>query len=61
MNRLYLLIPSVGDAGPDAAYLKQLGSIDNEGIISILTRIVQSMDLIEGEDFELFYDNDYLT
>ena len=60
MNRLYLLIPSVGDAGTDAAYLKQLGSIDNEGIISILTRIVQSMDLIEGEDFELFYDNDYL-
>lgn len=60
MNRLYLLIPSVGDAGPDAAYLKQVGSIDNEVIISILTRIVQSMDLIKGEDFELFYDNDYL-
>ena len=60
MNRLYLLIPSVGDAGPDAAYLKQVESVDNEDIIPILTRIVQSMDLIKGEDFELFYDNDYL-
>ena len=63
MNRLFLLIPSVGndDAGPDAAYLKQVGRIGNEETISILRRIVQSMDLIEGEDFELFYDNDYLN
>ena len=46
MNRLYLLIPSVGDAGPDATYLKQVGNIDNEEIISILKRIVQSMGVI---------------
>lgn len=60
MNRLYLLIPSVGDAGPDATYLKQVGSIDNEEIISILKRIVQSMDLIKEEDFEMFYDEKFL-
>ena len=62
MNRLFLLIPSVGDddAGPDAAYLKQVGRIDNEETISILRRIVRSMDLIEGENFEMFYDDKYL-
>ena len=62
MNRLFLLIPSVGDedAGPDAAYLKQVGMIDSEETISILRRIVQSMALVEGEDFEMFYDDKYL-
>lgn len=62
MNRLFLLIPSVGDedAGPDAAYLKQVGRIDSEETISILRRIVQSMALVEGEDFEMFYDDKYL-
>ena len=58
MNRLFLLIPSVGDedSNPDAAYLKQVGRIDNEETISILKRIVQSMKLVEGEVFEMFYD-----
>ena len=62
MNRLFLLIPSVGDedADPDAAYLKQVGRIDNEETISILKRIVQSMKLVEGEDYEMFYDEKYL-
>ena len=62
MNRLFLLIPSVGDedADPDAAYLKQVGRIDNEETISILKRIVQSMTLVEGEDYEMFYDEKYL-
>lgn len=62
MNRLFLLIPSVGDddAGPDAAYLKQVGRIGNEETISILRRIVQSIDLVEGENFEMFYDDKYL-
>ena len=62
MNRLFLLIPSVGDedADPDAAYLKQVGRIDNEETISILKRIVQSMKLVEGEDYEMFYDDKYL-
>lgn len=62
MNRLFLLIPSVGDddAGPDAAYLKQVGRIDNEETISILRRIVRSMDLVEGENFEMLYDAKYL-
>lgn len=62
MNRLFLLIPSVGDedSNPDAAYLKQVGRIDNEETISILKRIVQSMKLVEGEDFEMFYDEKYL-
>ena len=62
MNRLFLLIPSVGDedADPDAAYLTQVGRIDNEETISILKRIVQSMKLVEGEDYEMFYDEKYL-
>lgn len=62
MNRLFLLIPSVGDedADPDAAYLNQVGRIDNEETISILKRIVQSMKLVEGEDYEMFYDEKYL-
>lgn len=62
MNRLFLLIPSVGDedADPDAAYLKQVGRIDKEETISILKRIVQSMKLVEGEDYEMFYDEKYL-
>lgn len=62
MNRLFLLIPSVGDddAGPDAAYLKQVGRIGNEETISILRRIVQSIDLVEGENFEMLYDAKYL-
>ena len=62
MNRLFLLIPSVGDedSNPDAAYLKQVGRIDNEETISILKRIVQSMKLVEGEDYEMFYDEKYL-
>ena len=62
MNRLFLLIPSVGDedADPDAAYLKQVGRIDKEETISILERIVQSMKLVEGEDYEMFYDEKYL-
>lgn len=62
MNRLFLLIPSVGDdeVGPDAVYLKQVVRIDNEETISILRRIVQSIDLVEGENFEMFYDDKYL-
>ena len=62
MNRLFLLIPSVGDedSNPDAAYLKQVGRIDNEETISILKLIVQSMKLVEGEDYEMFYDEKYL-
>ena len=62
MIRLFLLIPSVGDddAGPDAAYLKQVGRIGNEETISILRRIVQSIDLVEGENFEMLYDAKYL-
>ena len=61
MNRLFLLIPAVGDvnAGQDIAYLKQLGEIDNEGVLSILRRIVQSMKLVAEEDFELLYDEKY--
>jgi hypothetical protein len=61
MNRLCLLIPAVGDvnAGQDIAYLKQLGEIDNEGVLSILRRIVQSMKLVAEEDFELLYDEKY--
>ena len=62
MNRLFLLIPSVGDedADPDAAYLKQVGRIDNEETISILKRSVHSMRLGEGEDYEMLYDEKYL-
>lgn len=58
MNRLFLLIPAVGDmdAGQDIAYLKQLGEIDTEGVLAILRKIVRSMKLIAGEDFEVLYD-----
>jgi hypothetical protein len=63
MNRLYLLIPALGekDAGQDIAYLKVLGEIDNEDVISILRRIVQSMGLVDGEDVELLYDAQHLN
>lgn len=58
MNRLYLLIPAIGekDAGQDIAYLKQLGRVDGEGVLSILRQIVQSLRLVEGEDKETLYD-----
>lgn len=62
MNRLFLLIPAIGeeDAGQDIAYLKQLGKIDGEGVLSILRRIVRSLRLVEGEDFEILYDDGHL-
>lgn len=58
MNRFYLLIPAIGekDAGQDIAYLKQLGKIDGEGVLSILRQIVRSLRLVEEEDFETLYD-----
>lgn len=58
MNRLYLLIPAIGekDAGQDIAYLKQLGKVDGEGVLSILRQIVRSLRLVEGEDMETLYD-----
>lgn len=61
MNRLFLLLPAVGDldAGQDASYLKHLGEIDNEGVLSILRQIVKSMKLIAEEDFETLYDERY--
>lgn len=62
MNRLYLLIPTIGenDAGQDIAYLKQLGIIDGEEALSILRQIVRSLRLVEGEEFETLYDERYL-
>ena len=61
MNRLFLLIPAVGDMDPgqDVAYLKQLGRIDTEGVLSVLRKIVWSMKLIAEEDFEVLYDERY--
>lgn len=58
MNRLYLLIPAIEgkDAGQDIAYLKQLGKVDGEGVLSILRQIVRSLRLVEGEDMETLYD-----
>ena len=58
MNRLFLLIPAIDekDAGQDIAYLKLLGKIDGEEVLSILRHIVRSMRLIEGEDAETLYD-----
>ena len=62
MNRLFLLIPAIGekDAGQDIAYLKQLGEIDGEGVLSILRQIVRSLRLVEGEEFETLYDEVHL-
>ena len=61
MNRLFLLIPAIGekDAGQDIAYLKQLGKIDGEGVLSILRQIARSLRLVEGEDFETLYDESH--
>lgn len=58
MNRLYLLIPAIEgkDAGQDIAYLKLLGKVDSEGVLSILRQIVWSLRLVEGEDMEALYD-----
>lgn len=58
MNRLYLLIPAIEekDAGQDIAYLKLLGKVDSEGVLSILRQIVRSLRLVEGEDMEALYD-----
>ncbi len=63
MNRIFLLIPVVGDgdAGKEIAYLRQLGKIDNEEAISILRRIVQSLKLVKEEDVEVLYDAQYLN
>lgn len=62
MNRLFLLIPAVGDieVGQDIAYLKQLGEIDNDGVLSILRQIVKSLKLVAEEDYEVLYDEKYL-
>lgn len=61
MNRLFLLIPAVGDTDveQDAVYLRQLGEIDNEGVLSILRQIVRSMKLVAEDDFEMLYDEKY--
>ena len=58
MNRLFLLIPAIGekDVWQDVAYLKQLGKVDGDGVLAILRQIVQSFRLIEGEDMETLYD-----
>ena len=58
MNRVFLLIPAIGgkDAGQDIAYLKQLGKIEREGVLSILRQIVRSLRLVEGEEIETLYD-----
>lgn len=59
MNRLFLLIPVVGEEEyevQDVAYLKQLGEIDSEGVLSLLRKIVRGMKLIAEEDFEVLYD-----
>ena len=62
MNRLFLLIPAVGEeenAWQDFAYLRKLGEVDNDVVISILRQIKRSLRLVEEEDFELIYDERY--
>ena len=62
MNRVFLLIPAIGgkDTGQDIAYLKQLGKIDGEGVLSILRQIVRSLRLVDGEEIETLYDERHL-
>lgn len=62
MNRLFLLIPAIGgeeNAWQDFAYLRELGEVDNDVVISILRQIVRSLKLVAEEDFELIYDERY--
>ena len=62
MNRLFLLIPAIGgeeNAWQDFAYLRELGEVDNDVVISILRQIVRSLKLVAEEDFELVYDERY--
>lgn len=63
MNRLFLLIPAIKeeDAGQDIAYLKLLGEPCSDEIVTILKKIIKSLDYIQEEDVDIVYDNRHLS
>lgn len=62
MNKFFLLIPAPSEeyAESDVAYLKILKNTDKEELVNIVRKIKGSFQLIEGDDFEVYYDKKYL-
>ena len=61
MNRLFLLIPAVGeqDAADDISYLKMIGNVDKNSFIDIFRKINQSQKLIKEEEVVFYYDDNH--
>lgn len=61
MNRLFLLIPAVGeqDAAEDIPYLKMIGNVDKNSFIDIFRKINQSQKLIKEEEVVFYYDDNH--
>ena len=62
MNRLFLLIPAIGEqvAAEDIAYLKVLRDVDKDSFIGFFRKVNQSQKLIKWEDVDYYYDDNHL-